>query len=85
MVMTRLSRYGRRANYTGILQESAYVGFYGLSAAGRRPGPTLKPACGARDTTKIAELRKCLPNLGEGSLAAFPTASVSAVNVGGND
>lgn len=73
------------ANCTGILQADADAGFNGLCAPGRRPGPILEAACGARDKTKIGERRKGLSNLVEKSLAAFPMASGGMVNAGGND
>jgi hypothetical protein len=72
-----------------VIEEEAHAlisaaGTFGAAAL-RSIASSLEAACGARDTTKIAELRKGLPNLVEKSLAAFPMASGGAVNVGGND
>jgi HPt (histidine-containing phosphotransfer) domain-containing protein len=72
-----------------VIEEEAHAlksaaGTFGAAAL-RSIASSLEAACGARDTKKIAELQKGLPNLVEKSLAAFPTASGGAVNVGGND
>ena len=72
-----------------VIEEEAHglksaAGTFGAAAL-RSIASSLEAACGARDTTKIAELRKGLPNLVEKSLAAFPMASGGAVNAGGND
>jgi PAS domain S-box-containing protein len=72
-----------------VIEEEAHAlisaaGTFGAAAL-RSIASSLEAACGARDTTKIAELRKGLPNLVEKSLAAFPMVSGGAVSVGGDD
>lgn len=72
-----------------VIEEEAHAlisaaGTFGAAAL-RSIASSLEAACGARDTTKIAELRKGLPNLMEKSLAAFPMVPGGAVSVGGDD
>ena len=70
-----------------VIEEEAHglksaAGTFGAAAL-RSIAASLEEACGAKDTLKIAELRKGLANLVEKSLAAFPMASGGAVNAGG--
>ena len=72
-----------------VIEEEAHglksaAGTFGAAAL-RSIATSLEEACMARDMAKVSELCRCLPNLVEKSLAAFPMASGGAVNAGGSD
>ncbi|MEY4793898.1 MAG: hypothetical protein RL724_834 [Pseudomonadota bacterium] len=72
-----------------VIEEEAHglksaAGTFGAAAL-RSIATSLEEACMARDMVKVSELCRCLPNLVEKSLAAFPMASGGAVNAGGSD